>query len=154
MKEKKTAREKLESIKANIVEIPPRMQGKYGEGRMLIPKPLDIDALIRSVPPGRLITYNRIREVLAERAGVEVTCPMTTGIFVSLCAKAAEEDRAEGKEDITPYWRVVKEDGRLNEKFPGGAKAQAKRLEEEGHRIEKAKGKKPPRVKDYERWLV
>jgi alkylated DNA nucleotide flippase Atl1 len=40
-----------------------------------------------------------------------------------------------GREDITPYWRVVRDDGSLNEKFPGGVEAQATRLKEEGYAI-------------------
>jgi alkylated DNA nucleotide flippase Atl1 len=70
-----------------------------------------------------------------------------------MAAKAAEEDRAEGKTDITPYWRTVKEGGVLNPKFPGGIEAQADRLQAEGHTIE-PKGKKNLRVKDYEKVLV
>ncbi|MEA1905083.1 MAG: methylated DNA-protein cysteine methyltransferase, partial [Candidatus Hadarchaeota archaeon] len=58
-----------------------------------------------------------------------------------------------GKKRITPYWRVLKADGRLNEKFPGGVRAQATCLRKEGHRIQPGKGKKPPRVKDFERSL-
>jgi hypothetical protein len=40
------------------------------------------------------------------------------------------------------------------EKFPGGVKAQAERLQDEGHRIEPGKGKKPPRVREVEKSLV
>jgi hypothetical protein len=60
----------------------------------------------------------------------------------------------EGKKDITPYWRTLKVGGVLNEKYPGGVEAQAAHLKAEGHTIEPAKGKKPPRVKDYEKVLV
>ena len=79
---------------------------------------------------------------------------MGTGIFVGISARAAEEDAAEGKEDITPYWRTVKAGGKLNEKFPGGAETQAERLTAEGHEIEPGRGKQPPTVKDYEKALV
>ncbi|MFC1939484.1 hypothetical protein ACFLXO_02205 [Chloroflexota bacterium] len=61
---------------------------------------------------------------------------------------------AEGKTDVTPYWRTLKAGGQLNEKFPGGVEAQAARLKEEGHTIEPAKGKKPPTVRDFEKALV
>ena len=40
------------------------------------------------------------------------------------------------------------------EKFPGGVKAQAQRLEDEGHMIERGKGKKPPRVREFEKSVV
>jgi len=60
----------------------------------------------------------------------------------------------EGKKDITPYWRTLKSKGELNEKYPGGVEAQAARLKEEGHTIEPGKGKKPPKVKDFEKALA
>ena len=55
-----------------------------------------------------------------------------------------------GREDITPYWQAIKPDGSLNEKVPGGVEAQAAGLREEGDIMERAKGKRPPRVKGLE----
>ena len=40
------------------------------------------------------------------------------------------------------------------EKLPGGVKAQAQRLKDEGHMVEPGKGKKPPRVREFEKLLV
>ena len=37
-----------------------------------------------------------------------------------------------GTGTITPYWRVVKEDGSLNPKFPGGVAQQKRYLRAEG----------------------
>jgi hypothetical protein len=71
-----------------------------------------------------------------------------------MAARAAEEDAAEGKKDITPYWRTLKGKGELNEKYPGGVEAQAKHLKAEGHTIEPDKTGKPKRVKDWEGKLV
>jgi hypothetical protein len=48
----------------------------------------------------------------------------------------------------------VRDDGSLNDRSPGGVKAQAARLREEGFRIEPRGGKKPPKVKDFEKCLV
>ncbi|MDI6794886.1 MAG: MGMT family protein [bacterium] len=76
-----------------------------------------------------------------------------TGIFIRVAAEAAEEDLMEGRREPTPYWRVIKTDGSLNEKFPGGTDHQAARLIEEGHAIEPGKGKKPPKVKEFEKSL-
>lgn len=72
---------------------------------------------------------------------------MTAGIFVSIAAWASFQRR----EDETPYWRTLKANGELNEKYPGGAEAQKKRLEAEAHTVIK-KGRKNSRyfVKDYE----
>jgi hypothetical protein len=71
-----------------------------------------------------------------------------------MAARAAEEDAAEGKKDITPYWRTMKGKGELNEKYPGGVNEQAKKLKAEGHDIEKDKAGKPKRVKEWESKLV
>ena len=62
---------------------------------------------------------------------MDVTCPLVTGIFLRIVAEATEEDRMAGKSESTPYWRVVGEDGRLNQKFPGGMERQAERLRAE-----------------------
>jgi len=66
----------------------------------------------------------------------------------------AEEDLSKGVMEITPYWRVIRDGGSLNEKFPGGITAQAAYLREEGHIIEPGKGKKPPKVKDFGKSLA
>jgi alkylated DNA nucleotide flippase Atl1 len=109
---------------------------------------------MRSVPKGKLTTINQIRERLAKRHGATIGCPITTGIFASIAARAAEEAKAEGEKDITPYWRTLKVGGALNEKYPGGVEAQAKHLKEEGHTIETGKDGKPKKVRDFERSLV
>jgi alkylated DNA nucleotide flippase Atl1 len=67
-------------------------------------------------------------------------------------ANAAEEMIKEGKKNDTPYWRTLKAEGFLNEKFPGGAEAQKRQLEKEGFQVIK-KGKRY-KVPDYENYLI
>lgn len=151
MKTRTSWREKLEKVKdAKIVQIPPKMRERFGTGTMLIPKPLDVDELIRKIHKGKLVTQSQIRERLAKNFKVDVTCPITTGIFVRISAEASEEDSRAGKREITPYWRVIKPDGGLIEKFPGGVKNQAARLQKEGHQIELG-GKNQIKVMGFER---
>ena len=147
-KTRKTWREKLEKEQERKIVDDPR-----GRGKMLIPKPLDIDAMMRKIEKRKLATVDQIRGQLAKDYGADFTCPLCTGIFLRIAAGAAEEDLSKGVTKITPYWRVIKGDGSLNEKFPGGVDAQAARLIEEGHTIEPGKGKKPPKVKDFEKAL-
>jgi len=150
-----TWREKMEKPQEpRVVNVPPKMQRQFGEGRMLIATPALVDQLMRKPSSGQLVTVNQIRERLAKDFGAESTCPLTTGIFVRIAAEAAEEHRHLGREDTTPYWRTLKADGSLIEKLPGGVAAQARRLQEEGHTIEYRAGKRPPRVKDFENHLV
>jgi len=59
----------------------------------------------------------------------------------------------EGRQDITPYWRTLREGGKLNEKYPGGVEAQATRLKQEGCVVVPGKGKQPPRVEGFEKLL-
>ena len=139
---------------AKVVDIPPRMQRQWGRGTMVIARPRDVDALMRKARKGRLLTVKQIMEQVAALHGADTACPMTTGIFVRIAAESAEEELAEGRKRVTPYWRTLKSDGRLNDKYPGGVAAQARRLRAEGHVIEKARGKQPPRVKDFEAKLV
>lgn len=147
-KPRKTAREKLHNPQeAKVVDEPD------GRGRMLIPRPLDVDALVRRIQKGKLATVDQIRGRLARGANANFTCPLTAGIFLRITAEAAEEDLRDGETEITPYWRVLKKDGSLNDKFPGGVGAQAGRLSQEGHSVEPGRGKKAPKVKDFERSL-
>ena len=155
-KPRKTWQEKLADSKdfPRVVEITEKMSKRWGTGTIVIPAPIEVDEIMKKVPEGKLITVNQIRETVAKRHGATIGCPLTTGIFANIAARAAEEAAAEGTTDITPYWRTLKSKGELNEKYPGGVEAQAARLKEEGHAIEPGKGKKPPKVKDFEKALV
>jgi len=156
VKLKKSWREKLADDKGmpKVVEITGKMSTRWGTGTVVIPAPREVDEIMRSVPRGKLITINHIRERLAKRHGATIGCPITTGIFAGIAARAAEEDAAEGKKDITPYWRTVKVGGALSDKFPGGVEAQAAKLKAEGHTIEMGRNGKPKKVKDFEGALV
>ncbi|MCL5286824.1 MAG: MGMT family protein [Acidobacteria bacterium] len=134
--------------------MPSKWQKRFGTGTMVIAHPLDVDALFRTIRPGKLAAQTQLRERLARKYHADHTCPLTTGIFVCIVAEVAEEDRRAGKSRITPYWRVVREDGSLNEKFPGGPPAQARRLRAEGFSVAAGKGKQPPRVKDFAKSLA
>ncbi len=155
--EGKTWRMKLEQehpSHGKTVPIPLPLQKRLGKGTMLIPEPRKVDALMRKVRKGELATGSWLRARLAVDAGATASCALTTGIFINIAANAAEEDRAAGKKRITPYWRTITDDGKLKDKFPGGVKAQAAKLREEGFTIQAGKGKQPPRVKDFEHYVM
>lgn len=154
-KARKSWREKLADSKdlPRVVEITDKMSQRWGTGTVVIPAPVEVDEIMRKVPEGKITTINRIRETLARKHSATIGCPITAGIFAWVAAHAAEEAAAEGEQNITPYWRTLKSGGELNEKYPGGVEAQAAHLREEGHTIEPGRGKKPPRVKDFEKVL-
>jgi hypothetical protein len=116
-----------------IVKVPPTMVRQAGPGRMLIATPRLIDALVRRIPSRKLATMAQLMDRLARDHDCERTCPMTAGIFMRIVAEKAEEDLATGSRQVAPYWRVIKTDGSLNDRFPGGVKRQAGMLKAEGH---------------------
>jgi hypothetical protein len=142
-----------EEIQPKVVDVPDRWAKRIGHGSMLVPTPLLIDGVVKKIAPGKLATVNTIRDYLAEISRADMTCPLTTGIFLNIVANAAEEKRANGENDISPWWRVLKAGGRLNPKFPGGVLNQAKYLEREGFEIVNGKSVNDLLVKDYKRKL-
>jgi len=154
---KKTWEEKLED-KENLPKILKLMQkfpcakalmklGARPGDTVVITQPKEVLEIMRKVPKGKLITIKEICEQLAKKHGAKFCCTLTAGIFITIAANAAEET-----EDGTPYWRTLKMDGVLNDKFPGGQEAQRKRLEKEGHRVVK-RGKRL-HVEDFQKHLL
>jgi hypothetical protein len=110
---------------------------------MLVPTPLLVAEELRKVRRGALITVPALRERLARRFQADAACPLTTGILIHIVAGAAEEELAAGRRATAPYWRLVDERGRLNEKLPPGPARQAEHLRSEGHAVarDKASGR-------------
>ena len=72
VKLKETWRQKLVSTtqKQNlprVVEVNEKMSQRWGTGTVVIPSPVEVDALMKSVPRGKLITINQIREYMADK---------------------------------------------------------------------------------------
>jgi len=135
MKIRKSWREKLADSKGlpKVAKVTGKMSKRWGEGTMVIPAPLEVDALMKQVPKRKLVTINELRAALAAKHNVTFACPLTTGIFSWIAAHAASEAEAEGARRIAPYWRTLKAGGELNPKYPGGVEDVARRLKAEGH---------------------
>jgi len=134
---KKSWKEKLENRKnlPRVERISEKMINKWGEGTVAIPTPKEIDEIIKKIPEGKIVTVDEIRKFIAKKYNATIGCPITIGIFIIISANASFEDEQNGIKEITPYWRVVKKDGLLNEKYPGAINNQKDRLEKEGHSI-------------------
>ena len=154
MRVKKSWQEKLDSDHGlpEVKPIPVRMRKRFGKGTIVIPAPREVDRIIARVPKGKLITIQQIANRLAEKHGATIGCAVTTGIFAWIAAFAADEREQKGDKNITPYWRVLKQGGEINAKYPGGAENVMTRLEAEGHEVLQ-KGKKVV-VEGFEKKLV
>ena len=151
--EKKDFNKKLTEKKdmPKIVELDAEASKRWGGKTMVIAPPIDYDKFMKMVPKGKLITTDILRKAMAKKYKTDITCPLTCGIFVNICAWASYQR----KEDITPYWRTLKSNGELNIKYPESFELQKKMLEEEGHTII-SKGTKNIKyyVKDFEKYLM
>ena len=134
---------KIEDLSGN-----PEAVKRMGGEKMLIAAPLQYNDMMAKVPEGSLVTTDIIRAELASQAGADVTCHLTAGIFVNICAHASEER----SNDKISWWRTLKPKGELNEKYPGGISNQQLLLETEGHTVTQ-KGKRCF-VRDFEKKLV
>jgi len=150
---RKSWTEKLADSKGlpQVEEITEKMSKRWGTGTVAIPAPMEVNEIMRKVPVGKLITISEIRAAIAKKHKATIGCPITTGIFAWIAANAAEEQRQKGEKDITPYWRILKTGGVINEKYPGGVEGQKRLLEKEGHKVIQ-KGKKYI-VADYQKAL-
>ena len=119
---------------------------------IVLANPSEIVTLMKIVPRGKLITIVEICKTIAKKHNVKGCCSLTTGIFIMTAANAAEEAIKEGNNLNIPYWRTLKADGFLNEKYPGGAEAHKQLLEDEGFTVN-PKGKLYF-VPDFEDYLI
>lgn len=131
--------------------IPPGAPGfrEAAGGAMVVSSPAEVDGMVRQLRRGEVVTLDGLRAAIARRHGVAVACPVSTAIFLGMCARAAEERRAMGvpEEELTPWWRVLKKGGFLNPKLPGGTAVQQALLEAEGVRVSPLR--KQPAVFDF-----
>lgn len=85
--------------------------GKFVPGQlMLIPTPSLIQDFILSTPKGETRTVEQFRQTLAKEQRADVSCPLTTGIFLRIvCEAALDQLNFENSplDKITPFWRVV-----------------------------------------------
>ena len=128
-------REKLDQPSApRLVRATDAGSERFRAGSMLVPTPRLIQEVLRSVPAGQFITMSALRQKLAEAHAADYTCPLSTGMFLRIVAEAAEEASNDPLRavDAVAWWRCVRDDGQLSERFPGGAEEQARRLLLEG----------------------
>jgi len=132
---RKTWKEKLDDGREPKVEKANKeFAGIHAGQKMLIPTPKLIDDYIRHIPKGKTVDTETIRKDLAIEHGAEVTCPLTTGIFVRIVAEAAYEEYQQGRaiSKITPFWRVIDEKSPTAKKLTFGTDFLTEQRKQEG----------------------
>ncbi len=126
-----------------IVEIPEKRVKFFGmTGKMLLPSPSSIAAMVKKIPAGEVTTTRHLAAALAASFQVEAVCPVTLRKSLqSLC-----------NDPIVPFWRVIKANGELTAIFPGGILGQSTRLQSEGCQLDQTG--KVPRIRDFRNRLA
>jgi alkylated DNA nucleotide flippase Atl1 len=108
-----------------LVDISKEDERRFGcSGKMLKPSRASVEALVRRIPPGKVLTTSLLRKGLAESRNAQMTCPFLT--------KRALMAIAQDAETTAPFWRVVMGSGELIAAYPGGVTQQALHLRSEG----------------------
>jgi len=118
------------SLRPRLVTLDQAKGRVYPAGRMLVSSPAAIGAIVACIPYAFVLRMGDLRAALAAAYDADYTCPMTTGMFLRMLAESIEMARTN---DSPPWWRVVRDDGRLLDTLPGGDGAQRRMLESEGH---------------------
>jgi alkylated DNA nucleotide flippase Atl1 len=117
-------------------ELEPRVvTDRRQAGSLLLPTPLLVGEVVASVPAGRVMTITQLRSELARRFEADRTCPLMTGIFLTVLAGVVAEDLGQRRAPRWPIWRVVRDDGALPPKWPLDALYRATMLRQEGVRL-------------------
>jgi hypothetical protein len=119
----KSWKQKLDEGKPAHVEVLRKRFGGAPEGaKMLVATPRLVDEYMRAVPSGERRTVGQMRSDLAAAHGADISCPISTSIFARIAAEAALEDTTVGVplSDVTPFWRVIEEDGTVAKKLSCG----------------------------------
>ena len=101
----------VEKYSREYIEVVKTLDKKFSDmhagDRMLISSPKTIASYVRQIPVGTIKCIKDMRMELAEQAGADNTCPLTTGIFLRIAIQAHMEDPE--TVDEVPYWRVITE---------------------------------------------
>lgn len=117
---KKTWKEKFENSKQpQIKTIDKAFWGMDKGSRMLIPTPKLIQDYVYHCEKGNFSDVQTMPNDLALEAGVDFTCPMTSGIFLRIVCEYHYEKWQLNVEatDICPFWRMVDPKSELAKKL-------------------------------------
>lgn len=122
-------------------DLQPRIVTDKRSGELLLlPTPLLVGEVVSAVPRGQVITLSQLRDQLAQRFNAAKTCPLMTGIFAGILAGVVADDLGQRRKPRWPIWRLVRDDGTLNPKWPLDVLYRATTLRAEGLRVTRRSG--------------
>ncbi len=121
-KTKKSWSDKMEQDHSVVKVLDKDFADMKAGSKMYISNPKTIAAYIQNIPKGKSVDLKTMRNDLAIEYKADVTCPVTTGIFLRIVAEAANEQLQQGKAitKITPVWRVIAPNTPLAKKLTFG----------------------------------
>jgi alkylated DNA nucleotide flippase Atl1 len=139
---KKPRKEKRLSWETKLrPDLQPRIVAdKRSRESLLLPTPLLVGEVVASIPSGQVISLSQLRDRLAQQFNAAKTCPLMTGIFAGILAGVVADDLAQRRKPRWPIWRLVRDDGTLNPKWPLDVLYRASMLRAEGLRLTRRKG--------------
>lgn len=120
-KSKKTWSEKYADANAKghtVSQLHKDMIGMKAGQNMLIATPKMVADIVSAIPAGDVRDTRFIRQELANSVDADVTCPITTGIFLRMVVETAHEDYEAGCSinELVPFWRVMGEKAPIRKK--------------------------------------
>lgn len=106
----KTWQEKFDSKRPHQVKVIDKKFADMPAGtNMFIATPKIIDDYVNHIPEGVKVDLLTMRKDLAAEYEAEMTCPVTTSIFLRVASEVAFEKYQNGValDEITPFWRVI-----------------------------------------------
>lgn len=116
----KTAVERLKDSKPEKrVVLDKNFAGVKAGQTLYVANPNIVDQYVRAIPAGQSRTIAQMREDLAKLRDADATCPVSTAIFLRISAQAAIDEMEGGKpkEDIAPFWRVLRASDKITAKL-------------------------------------
>jgi hypothetical protein len=120
----KTWKQKLQEKKQpklQVIEKP--MAGIPAGGTLFTPTPQLVKEFMENIPKGQQVSFQQMRQQLAQTHQGDGTCPLSSSMFARIVAEAAWEDIEAGKDpsQVTPFWRVIEPNSTIAQKLACGS---------------------------------
>ena len=116
----RTAAERLKDSKPEKrVVLDKDFAGVKAGQTLYVANPKIVDQYVRAIPAGQTRSIVQMREDLARSRDADATCPVSTAIFLRISAQAAIDEMEGGraKEDVAPFWRVLRASDKITSKL-------------------------------------